>query len=340
MSTSEYPSEMKETSGETRSDSGSSIVREVLVALDGSALAEAVLPQAITYAGVNSGGLLLLRVANTPYIPMLALGGAPEIDANVIEDMWQAELNEVRDYLQDVAHRLVPLDLSVRLEVLRGEPALAITTYLDENPKILAVAMATHGRTGLRGWVLGSVTDKVLRSSPRPLLIVRPAAQEDTMQFQAAPAPAPVYRTILVPLDGSPFAEQALDQARDLAERTGAELVLVTVMLGSDYYSDPSVETETWAVAERDEAQRLAAYLAATSERLRAAGLSVRAQLAHGYPPEEILRVGEQEGADLIVMATHGRGGLQRLWLGSVASKMVQASTLPILLIRPIEAVE
>jgi nucleotide-binding universal stress UspA family protein len=78
-------------------------------------------------------------------------------------------------------------------------------------------------------------------------------------------------------------------------------------------------------------------YLAAKAEQLTAAGLDVLTQVVHGYPPEEILKVGAHTQADLIVMATHGRGGVQRLWLGSVAIKVVQASTLPVLLVRPSE---
>lgn len=341
MSTPKRTSEIEETSGKTRSKSenstGTSPSREVLVPLDGSALAEAVLPQALNYARITSGALVLLRAANAPYMPWLAFGGAPQIDADLVEEMWQTEIDQAHGYLDDVAQRLDSSGLPVRLEVLRGEPAQAIVGYIEQHSQVRLAAMATHGRSGLRGWVLGSVAEKVLHASPKPLLLVRPAASEAAMQVQLHLAPAQVYRTILVPLDGSPFAEQALDQARQLASLTGAELVLVTVMLGSANYMSETVDTEPWAMADRHTAERLGAYLADTAEQLRAAGLSASTQLVYGYPPEEILKVGEQEQADLIVMATHGRGGLQRLWLGSVALKMVQASSLPILVVRPTE---
>jgi nucleotide-binding universal stress UspA family protein len=177
----------------------------------------------------------------------------------------------------------------------------------------------------------------VLHASIKPLLLVRPGTPESDMQAQLHPVAAQPYRTILVPLDGSAFAEQALAQARDLASLTGASLVLVTVMLGEHDYMSEVVAAEHWAIADRNTAEQLGSYLADTAAQLQAAGLPVSTQLVHGYPPEEILRVGDQVQADLIVMATHGRGGFQRLWLGSVALKIVQASNIPILVIRPTE---
>lgn len=324
---------------EGRSEGESNPQSQVLVPLDGSALAEAVLPHALSFARITASGLVLLRVAHTPYIPWLEFAGATgQVDADLFEDVWKVELDEAHSYLADVAQRLQPLGLPVQVEVLQGAPAQAIVGYIEQHPHVRLTVMATHGRSGLRGWVLGSVAEKVLHASPKPLLLVRPAASEAGMQVQARPAPAQIYRAILVPLDGSQFAEQALEQARELATLTGAALVLVSVLLGSEDYMSEAVATEPWAIADRKEAERLRAYLAATAEQLQGAGLVVLTQLIHGYPPEEILKVGEQTQADMIVMATHGRGGLQRLWLGSVALKVVQASSLPVLLVRPSEA--
>ncbi|MEO8285175.1 MAG: universal stress protein [Chloroflexota bacterium] len=338
MSTPELTSANDETAAETQNANESLPNREILVPLDGSALAEAVLPQALMLARITSGGLVLMRVANAPLLPWVGIGTAPPLDPDLIDDMWRMELEGVRSYLSGVAQRLAPAGVPVRSEVLRGEAAQAIVEYLEQHTQTELAAMATHGRSGLRGWVLGSVAEKVLQASPKPLLLVRPSTPEADLEPQAHPTPAQTYRTILVPLDGSLFAEQALERARDLAHLAGAELVLVTVMLGSDDYKSETVDSESWAIADRQEAERLTTYLAQTAEQLRAGGITVRTQLMHGYPPEEILKAGEQEHADLIVMATHGRGGLQRLWLGSVAMKMVQASGLPILLVRPTES--
>jgi hypothetical protein len=82
----------------------------------------------------------------------------------------------------------------------------------------------------------------------------------------------------------------------------------------------------------------LSRYLTNTAERLRAEGLNVRTELVHGHPAEMVLLTADRLHADLIVMATHGRSGVQRLWLGSVAQKLVQGSKLPVLLMRPVES--
>ncbi len=337
MSAQEHTTKTEDMSDPSASTIESNTDRELLVPLDGSALAEAVLPQALNYARLLSSGLILLRVANAPFMPWLPLGGALQLEPEVIEQMWQAEIDQAGRYLAGVAERLSSSGVPVRFEVAEGVPAEAILDYVEEHPQVMLTAMATHGRSGLRGWVLGSVAEKVVHASVKPLLLVRPGTPESDMQVQLHPIAAQPYRTILVPLDGSAFAEQALAQARDLANLTHARLVLVTVMLGEDDYMSEAVATEPWAIADRNTAEQLGSYLADTAAQLQASGLSVSTQLVHGYPPEEILRVGDQEQADLIVMATHGRGGFQRLWLGSVALKIVQASNIPILVIRPIE---
>ena len=79
-------------------------------------------------------------------------------------------------------------------------------------------------------------------------------------------------------------------------------------------------------------------YLDAVAERLRAKGLRVELDVAHGEPAEQLLRRSEAGGADLIVMSSHGRSGLQRMWLGSVAMKVVEASSVPVLVVRAVEA--
>jgi nucleotide-binding universal stress UspA family protein len=172
--------------------------------------------------------------------------------------------------------------------------------------------------------VLGSVADEVLHSAPVPLLLVRASAE-------TAPSP-PVagspYQRILVPLDGSPLAEQALPWVRQIAAEALAQVVLLTVLPppGTGPAPPPAV-----AVAQAGSAET---YLGEIKARMTAPGVQVTMRVTHGDPATEIGRVTEEVGADLIVMATHGRTGLPRLRLGSVATKVVQASAAPILLVR------
>ncbi|HMA33996.1 MAG TPA: universal stress protein [Chloroflexia bacterium] len=276
---------------------------KILVPLDGSARAEAILPAAATLAREIGSSLVLLRVA-----PEFA-GAAAYLHA------WAAEL-ETRGLL-------------VTTQVLGGAPAPAIIEYARHAPGIGLIAMATHGRRGLDRWVGGSVAEAVLQRAGRPLLLVRAGDR--------APQDAPqlILHTILVPLDGSTFAAQALDEARHLARATAATLLLVSVMPAPEHLSLAEAGiTPFWVMEARQEAaRRMRQELGVTARRLLDEGLPVRVRLMHGDPAAEILHAATEEHTDLVLMATHGRNGLQRLWPGSVALQVVQAATRPVLLV-------
>jgi nucleotide-binding universal stress UspA family protein len=179
------------------------------------------------------------------------------------------------------------------------------------------VVMATHGRGGLeRAW-LGSVADDLVRRSPIPLLLLRPGADAATSAVRV--------RRILVPLDGSVLAETILEPALDLARLDPeAQLVLLTVI---------PPESPGFGPATR-------AWLDGVAHRIHATGVRVRTRVESGAPvARAILEVALQEETDLLALATHGRSGLLRLALGSVADHLLRRSHVPILLQRPAAAV-
>jgi nucleotide-binding universal stress UspA family protein len=139
-------------------------------------------------------------------------------------------------------------------------------------------------------------------------------------------------KTILVPLDGSPLAELALTHAADLARDKGAKLVLLRAAEARTLVGDPT-EAQVAAVREAEE------YLTATRERVVRTGVSdVEVSVWYGPPAEAIVDAARYRNAGLIVMSSHGRSGLGRLVLGSVAETVLRATVIPILLIRPGEA--
>lgn len=293
------------------------MTRHMLVALDGSELAEAALPHAVTVARASGDALLLLRIV-TPAETSQSLFWKATVPAELREEWEQGTFQRANMYVRDTAARLRASGVPAEAEVLPADDAAAaIVARADRDTGVGLVIMATHGRGAARAWVLGSVAAKVLQAVTTPLLLVR--AHGDT-----ALAAEVSYRTLLVPLDGSGFAEQALAEAQLLAAATGAALVLVSVVAGH----------EDAALAEAERAHA-ADYLDVTAARLRGAGLEVRTQVLTGAPAERIFDVCAAERADLIVMATHGRSGWQRLWLGSVASKVVERAGAPVLLVRP-----
>jgi nucleotide-binding universal stress UspA family protein len=312
-------------------------------------------------AHLASGGISLLTAVPAPTTVEPLIGVT--VPADTITKVWEEAHSTARNYLQNVTRRLEAGGLQVRSEVADDLPANAIIAYARQNPDIALIAMATHGFSGVRRWVFGSVAERVLHNAPRPVLLVRPskpvARERSESQWPVASrglvdSGAKALTTdhwslatrldiIVVPLDGSSFAEKALEEARRMALLSGATLVLVSAISVPDS-AEPAQEEfmPVWARDAREhETARLAHYLTNTAERLCCApgaqGLKVCIELVHGHPAEMILLTADRLHADLIVMATHGRGGMQRLWLGSVAQKLVQGSKLPVLLMRPVE---
>ena len=306
--------------------------QQILVPLDGSAVAEAVLPHAERFARITGSTITLLHVVTDVERSQTQfwVAAAP---AELRRQWEQAALTHIHSYLAAVASRLQAAGLSIQTEVpMADDAAAAIVARADRDPGVVLVAMATHGRSGLGRWVFGSVAAQVLRVAPKPVLVVR--AGEDPV-CDAATDP---YRSIVIPLDGSTLAERALAQVRTIPAIGEASLVLVGVTATSDDrdLAGSGVDAPRIALARDGEAGMLPDYLRQTAQQLEAEGLVVRWRMMTGAPAEAILRVSAEEHADLIVMATHGRSGLSHLVLGSVAEEIVRHTDVPVMLVRPL----
>ena len=212
-----------------------------------------------------------------------------------------------------------------RLETASGDPAEQILRTARDFG-VGAVVMTTHGRGALGRWAFGGVAYAVTRHSPVPVMVVRPG--------EATPEPA--LRRLVVPLDGSPLAEIALPVAQSLARRLGLPVRLVTAVDPVSFVPsavapalafDAEVYSETLA-ALRGEAE---AWLTRASEALREAGVDASWEILSGSPYVAItdaLRPG-----DVVVMTSHGRSGVTRLLLGSVAEKLIREGPTPVILV-------
>lgn len=294
----------------------------ILVPLDGSQLAERVLPYADALARATGASLTLMTAIENDEEGVLdrlpALRERLELGAR----------DQAAQHLERSAALLRAWGRTVSTLITSGRPAEEI---LDTAERLDAavIAMATHGRSGLQRWLVGSVADKVMRLSHRPTLLVRPLEDHEPLQ------PLDLTR-LMVPLDGSPLAEQALPIAAEVAHGAGAQLRLVRV--------EPWVTTtlaatgEAAALVNVDELEATVAreaeqYLTDVRSRLPV-DLSVATTVLRGFPALQLIEYAEREGIDLTVLSTHGRGGLQRLVLGSTADRLVRAG-LPCLLVRP-----
>jgi len=289
------------------------MIRSVVVPLDGSELAEAALPWGKALAERFDAKLYLVRV----------------VDIDAPADVAAA----ARDYLAQTAQRL---GLAAEIAVRYGDPAAEIIDLVLELPDP-AIAMTTHGRSGLGRWLYGSVADRVVRGAGAPVLLIRSSMP------QREPG---VVHSILLPVDGSALAEAAIPYAKELARRFDATIHLVRVAETPEIYSLLSVPAG--APASADVLNQLAQQLVETAtgyvnelaERLRGEGLRVEPHVLEGLAPEQLLAYERERQPSLVVMATHGRSGLSRVVFGSVAERLLREGTVPLLLIRPPEAAQ
>jgi nucleotide-binding universal stress UspA family protein len=308
----------------------------LLVPLDGSAFAEHALPLALSLARRAGAGLRLVRV----YTPLQAMY-APDglfFDAELDDRLKLGQ----QEYLDGLVARLAAASgVPVTPVLLEGQDVATSVRAVAADTGADLVVMTTHGRGAVGRFWLGSVADKLIRELPMPLLLVRPG--------EAAPdfGREPVLKHLLLPLDGSPFAEQILEPAIALGSLMGADYTLLRVIkpvwpASCDFYGrdlGPEAESLLNQIEKaqgqiRKEAEE---YLGRVAERLRPQSLRVRTRVeVEEQTAAAILKEAKAPAIDLIALGTHGRHGLSRLLLGSVADKVIRAATLPVLVHRPL----
>jgi nucleotide-binding universal stress UspA family protein len=303
-------------------------INAILVPLDGSPVAESSLPAAVNVARRLNALVHLVRVH--PQFPLgefeadiLALG--PDTERKVVE--------QEAGYLEGVATQLRGDGVAVTTEVVKGEIVPALRSYIERHDVGLVV-MASHGRGGLTRAVLGSVADTLIRSVSIPVLLVNPrtVARVNT----AWPS------RILVPLDGSVLGASAMELLPLLDPDRNAKVLLTSVVQTIPPSINPWVfppEFFSDTVEQRDEQSRH--YLARTVWDLRCQGFHAGVRIGVGSKvAAEILKLAIWKRCDLIVMSTHGAGGLDRVMFGSVADQVLRHANIPVLVVHPVEKAE
>ncbi|HEU4629081.1 MAG TPA: universal stress protein [Gemmatimonadaceae bacterium] len=310
----------------------------ILVPLDGSPFGELALPVAARLAEAHGAALHLAAVHGPgPMLLPLVTEDAPMLDAaadRTRRDEMQAYLERTADRLREAGHR-------VTVGLLAGEPVgVAVADEAAARGAGLIV-LTTHGRGGLSRVWLGSVTTDLLRHARTPLLVVRAHEPHDRGADAGEPTTAAAWRGprhVLVPVDGSAFALRAVDVARTLGEPFGARLTLLRVVPTAAAFLPYDATFWTAAEAEAIETQRTLA-LRETEDavaRLRGDGLTADGLVVVAPDPARaILHAAAEQRVDTVAMSTHARGGAARLLLGSVTDKVIRASELPVLVVRP-----
>jgi nucleotide-binding universal stress UspA family protein len=307
----------------------------VLAPIDGSTRALRAVPWAARLAG--SGGTVILLRAIPPepaYADaIVSFAGGPDA-VTVIRNEWntiaQADIDEAAQLLASSGITIEPL-------VVEGEPDVVISQAARERG-VDMIAMASHGRGAIGRAIFGSVADRVARTATVPVLILRVADETDDTDSAAV-------RRIVLPLDGSPLAAQAIPVATAISRKLAVPVHVVRVV---DPVNNLPISTGTLGpapsiaaeVADRlwDEAENAAREtVRAAITQLQADGIDASGTTLQGSPFFAISEATKPD--DLIVLTSHGRGGVQRWLLGSVAEKLIREAPAPVVLVPTAERI-
>lgn len=288
-------------------------LRKFLVTLDGSEVAESVLP----------------------YLKDLAPRFNAHVDAlGTVMGRGDRRVNRLlEDYISRIATSLRDDGIEVEPVILYGSAADKILDYAAKND-IDLIIMATHGRSGLSRWWMGSVAEKVVSAAKTPVLLIPGKKLEKTETRGRLP-----ILKIVVPLDGSDIGRTALPYAETLAKQTGASISLIQV-IPSPGAMDPSIPGGSYWIKYVETVNDTARdYLSGIAKNLTRKGIKATCEVVTGDPAYKIVDYAENEKADLIAMSTHGRTGIARWVLGSVTDKVLHGAKVPVWIVRPSQMV-
>jgi nucleotide-binding universal stress UspA family protein len=294
--------------------------KHILIPLDGSLLAEAVLPTGAYLAGVCGSAVTLLHVIEHD---------APQ---EIHGERHLHDAGEAGEYLDEVARRSFPAGMRVERHVHTDgvtDVAAGIALHVGEFAPDL-ILMCTHGRGGLHGFIFGRIAHQVVKLGSKPVLLIPPHVAGIVPTFSC--------KRLLVALDGNPAHEDALRVAAGLAQVCTAELQLLMVVPTAGTLSGeeaatavllPGATAALLDLAEQEARQYLQRHLSS----LQAAGVTVTAVVLRGNPVTDIITAAEQAKTDLIVMATHGKIGIEAFWSRSAAPNVATRTIIPLLLV-------
>lgn len=299
------------------------MIQDVLFPTDFSRDAEHALPYAIAMAMSTGGRLRFVHVVR-PMEDFVVYGTSlqgPEFD-QAFESVRERAEQHLQTLVQDARDR----GLEAECHLTVGEPSEEILRVAAEQQCSLIV-VATHGHSGFDALVFGSTCERIVRASRIPVLTIKNPEYE----FVDSETTDISLNYVLYPCDFSDFSHEALPLAASLCKQFGATLVLANVV-------EPHLETVDYlpelasSHIESIQSQNLARLqqLASTLE-----GVSTEVRVLAGTPHRELVRLINEMGIGLTVMATHGRSGISHLFFGSVAEKMLRSAPSPVLTFRP-----
>jgi nucleotide-binding universal stress UspA family protein len=296
------------------------MIDHILVPLDGSSLAERVIPHLFAIARPYNSRVTLLRVISRTDSKL------PTQRVDPLD--WQMREAEARSYLNKLTRKLSQDGLNVKNELLHGDPATLIVEFV-RNQDVDLLMLSSHGRSGLTGWNISSVVQKTVIRVQKQTMIVRAYQTTQNSGYQAH------YQKLLIPLDGSSRAECALPLVASLAEFHGAQVILTHVVRKPELprRAPPSSEERMLTDQLIDRNQREAKrYLEELQEHFC---LDIKTHLFVGVDVADTLHsVVDEEKPDVVVMSAHGYSGSTQRPYGSLALNFIAYGTTPLLIVQ------
>jgi len=291
------------------------VYEKILVPLDGSELAEVALPYVETLAGKLGSEITLLHVCDSNH--------------NQYDHMHNLYMEKVADTVRQGAEKRMdksekkPLD--VKPVILNGHAAEQIVDYADKNG-IGMILLTTHGRSGIKGWLLGSVATKVLKATRRPVAIIRSTGTK------GKPKRISAFNKLLVPLDGVKKSEAVIPYVEKIALGIGAEVVLLHIF--ATVYPGEFAALPYDGGAPDKSKNKATDYLSVVGRRLEKKGIKTSYVTEFGPVAEQIIRQAKEIKAGMVVMSTGKRRGLKRWTLGSTVNVVLHEGKAHVMLIR------
>ena len=294
--------------------------KHLLVPLDGSRLAEAALPAAAYLAQVLGANVTLIHIIEH---------NAPK---EVHNERHLTNPLEAEAYLEEIASRAFPPTVKVERHVHSSEVDKVAPSLVEHTQEMQydLVVMCTHGKSGPRDWIYGSIAQQVIGMKKTPVFLIRPNEMAESQAYHC--------RKILVPLDRIAEHELGLSLAVELAKACQAGLHMLMVvptfgtLSGEGKAASRLMPGATAAALDMVEAEG-EDYLKTIWLKLKESGIPITMEVERGDPANTIVETSEKTGADLIVLGTHGRAGMDAFWSGSVAPKISSHSSIPLLLV-------
>lgn len=284
-------------------------IKNILLAADGSEYSESAAREAVYLAKACESKLSLIYVLEIN----------PEFETEGLKFVEKMEI-EAREYIEKIRKDASKENVEFEVIVRRSDNAYKAIVEEAEKGKSDVIIMGTRGRTGLKKLIMGSVTAKVIGHAPCNILVVPKGAKNDC-------------RNILTATDGSRYGSAAAAMAIEIAKRCNSNLTIISVFPSEDVVHVEHARLQLRAAAE-DEFKKMETHVRDIKDKAVKEGVKAEGYLLSGSAAETIIETANEYKADIVILGSHGRTGLDRLVMGSVTERVIVLSSCAVLVVK------